>query len=150
MRTILTLAAAVLLSGCTQLTVHEGKSLAKSQLTPSGHASFKGLVANGRHVCGQINVTDAIGVESGFRGFIVDLDARQVIAEPSLESDPAVTPFQHAFKQLDQDMSLMDFSAESFQHCGHSVASAAADDAKQTLTRHFGMAVVPRLDDESL
>lgn len=149
MRTILLAAAALGLGGCTQLSLDKGKRLAAQDLPDAGAAQFRGLTVRERHVCGQMNVRDRLGQETGFKGFIVDLESGRVIREPDLEPQAQLTPFEHSMARLDQGVSVMKFSSASFQLCGHSVASSASE-ATQTISRHVGMAVIPRLDDERL
>ncbi len=147
MRNILILAAALALGGCSQLSAMQGKALVTRDLTPSQQAEFRDLIVNGGHVCGQISVRDGLGLETGYKGFIVDLKTRQVMLEPAFDAETPLTPVEHAFDRLDRGVSILDFSAASLQHCGASVASPAFQAARQTLTRHIGMAAVPRLDD---
>lgn len=148
MRIVLLFAAAFTVCGCTPISLEQGKRLAARYAGDPTAVEFRDLVIHEGHVCGQMNIAGGAG-EDGFRGFIAELDTGQVIREPELESPGGLTPYERAVDQLDRGSDLLDFSATSLHLCGRSVASPAFETARQSLSRHIGMAAIPRLDEGS-
>lgn len=146
MRTVLLFAAAFTVCGCTPLGLEHGKRLAARYAGDPATVEFRELIAFEGHVCGQMRIPGEAG-DGGFKGFIAELDTGRVIREPELESPSGLTPYQQAVDQLDRGSSLLEFSATSLHLCGRSVASPAFESARQALSRHVGLAVIPRLDD---
>lgn len=144
MRIVLLLAAAFTVCGCTPMSLEQGKRLAARYAADPAAVEFRDLVVHEGHVCGQMSIA---GPEAGFRGFIAELETGQVIREPELDSPAGLTPYERAVDQLDRGSSLLDFSATSLHLCGRSVASPAFETARRTLSRHIGLAAIPRLDD---
>ena len=148
MRTVLLLAAAFTVSGCTPLSLEQGKRLAARYAGDPASVEFRDLLVHEGHVCGQMHIPGEAGAD-GFKGFIAELDTGQVIREPDLESPSGLTPYERAVDHLDRGSSLLDFSATSLHLCGRSVASPAFETARRALSRHIGMAAIPRLDEAS-
>ena len=148
MRIVLLLAAAFSACGCTPLSLDQGKRLAARYAGDPATVQFRELVLHEGHVCGQMNIPGETGAD-GFKGFIAELDTGRVIREPRLESPSGLTPYQQAVDQLDRGSDLLEFSATSLHLCGRSVASPAFETARRALSRHIGMAAIPRLDETS-
>jgi hypothetical protein len=147
MRTVLLLAAAFTVGGCTPISLEQGKRLAARYAADPADVQFRDLVLHDRHVCGQMNIAHEPASAGGFKGFIAELDTGHVIREPELESPAGLTPYERAVDQLDRGSSLLEFSATSLHLCGRSVASPAFETARRALSRHIGLAVIPRLDE---
>ncbi|MFC3078986.1 hypothetical protein ACFODL_12880 [Phenylobacterium terrae] len=141
---ILLVAAAFTVCGCTPMSLEQGKRLAARYAGDTAAVEFRDLVLHEGHVCGQMSIA---GAEGGFRGFIAELDTGHVIREPELDSPAGLTPYERAVDQLDRGSSLLDFSATSLHLCGRSVASPAFETARRALSRHIGLAAIPRLDE---
>lgn len=75
--------AAMAVAGCNQIRASEAKKIAAQQLSDPESARFRGIVVRSKNVCGQISGHTPMGLDAGFRGFVVVAN-NMVWVEPAL------------------------------------------------------------------